>query len=376
VGLFGTSSFFLGEVLLLVERVAALLERISQVAFCLLLLVLLQGISSAEESLTIRGLFAEETMVPLVMIRELPQVTEQVIPLTSAGPAEPYSATGALLSDLLAEYGKGQDGLLGIRLLASDGYSVDVPREILLQRQIMLVHTVDAKPLADQGEALRVVIPGERAMYWVRNLTEIEIMGHVQFAETKTVYFLESLAARVPLIDYAYNGEVDQALRIGDTLEKLGLTGQPTRILFTAADGFEKSETPGTFSSSYIKMTGEHAPLFLSPELPEGMQIRDIVCIIYADHAFVSLRQAFEYYQSVNVDNVKALPLAELLADLGMVQGERFRLTALDGSQTELEAEELMGGFLFFAESQIVSSFPDLGPNGAVQGLYMIEMQP
>ena len=347
---------------------------ISRLIMSFFALVLAVGIACAGDSVTVSGLLAEDVMVPLTLIKELRQITEEVVPVTSAGVESHYAATGAVFSDLLAHYGKRQEDILGIRLVASDGYSIDVPRDILMERQIILAYIVDGMPLEQDGESLRVVIPGERAMYWVRNLSRIEVIDQIQRAEVRTLRFLESLAEMGPLEDYPYFGHVDQAMKIKETLEYLEINEQPERVFFKASDGFEKNEAYDEFVSGYIKITGRSAPLFLSPELPEGMHVRDIVFFLFGDNAFASLTQAFNYYEPKMVDDVVGISFLELMTDLEMAQGDMYRLTALDGYQIEVTDEDMAQGYVSFYEGQVCSYFPGLPPNTSVRSLYTVEV--
>lgn len=284
-----------------------------------LVVLLLVGIASASDSISIKGLLHEKLIIPLAVIKGLPQLTEDVVAVNSAGNESHFSATGALFGDLLAQYGKTQENILGIRLIASDGYSIDVPREVLAKRQIILAYEVDGLPLDEGSAPLRIVIPGERPMYWVRNLTEIEIIDQVTAAEVQSIRFLETWAEVESLENYAYHTDLDQAINLGKALQSLELDQEPSRVFLKAADGFEKSEATAVFRSGYIKMTGINAPLFLSAELPKGMHVKDIVFFTLADNGFVSLTQALNYYGPQMVDDVVGIKLAVLLADLGMM---------------------------------------------------------
>ncbi|HBN95936.1 MAG TPA: hypothetical protein DDZ66_06530 [Firmicutes bacterium] len=346
---------------------------IGRFTLSLLIVVLAIGIVFADDSLLITGLLDEDTVVPLSMIRELPQLTQDVVAVNSAGKESHFTVTGALFDDLLATYGKQQENILGIRLIASDGYSIDVPREVLVQREIILAYLTDGMLLDERSEPLRAIIPEERAMYWVRNLIQIEIIDQVQSAEITTIRFLESLTEIQPLEDYAYYAEIDQAINIQEIVENLGLDQKPERVFFQASDGFEKNETYEEFSSGYIKMTGTSAPLFLSPKLPKGMQVKDIVFFTVADNGFVSLTQAFDYYAPKTQDDVVGISLAELMADLGVVKSDLYRLTAIDGYEVEVTAEDMASGYVYFDEDQVRSYFPGLRRNTSVLGLYTIE---
>lgn len=63
-----------------------------------------------------------------------------------------------------------QENTLRIRLSGSDGYSIEVPAEILANRDIILAYLVNGKSLDERKQPLRAIILEERAVYWVRTL--------------------------------------------------------------------------------------------------------------------------------------------------------------------------------------------------------------
>jgi len=143
-----------------------------------MILVLATGsVLAAEPTLILEGLFAEALSIPVSLLMDLPQETVHVVAVNSAGEESPFSATGARFSDLLATYGKEQENMEKIRLIAGDGYSIEVPGHVLRERAIILAYLIDGKPLDERDAPLRVVIPEERAMYWVRNLSKIEVLA-------------------------------------------------------------------------------------------------------------------------------------------------------------------------------------------------------
>lgn len=155
-----------------------------RLCLALVILALATGMIFADSSiLTIEGLFEEALSVSVSMLETLPKETVDVVAVNSAGEETPFTAAGALFSDLLAQYDQEQDHVLSMRLVAGDGYSIDVPAEVLASRQIILAYQIDGMPLGEDSAPLRVIIPGERAMYWVRNLSKIEVLDRVPNAE-------------------------------------------------------------------------------------------------------------------------------------------------------------------------------------------------
>ena len=102
----------------------------------LLLTVVSTAIFATEDSLLISG-FEEEIRFTVAEVKELPVIDKKVVSVNAAGNKKEYTITGALLADLLKKHGKSQQDLKGIRMIAGDGYEIDVDQSILQQRDII-----------------------------------------------------------------------------------------------------------------------------------------------------------------------------------------------------------------------------------------------
>jgi DMSO/TMAO reductase YedYZ molybdopterin-dependent catalytic subunit len=127
------------------------------------------------DKLVIKGLTDKDIEIGTDELKAMPQVEKQATAVDSAGKETDYTIKGPLFDDVLKKYGKSQKDLKGIRLSAGDGYSIEVPENVLKNRDIILALELNGKELDDSSKPVRAVVPDERAMYWVRNLTNIEI---------------------------------------------------------------------------------------------------------------------------------------------------------------------------------------------------------
>ncbi|MFA7216252.1 MAG: molybdopterin-dependent oxidoreductase, partial [Bacillota bacterium] len=255
------------------------------------------------EKIVISGLESTDIEVIVEEIKDLKSVTVNATSVSSSGEENQYTVTGPIFDDLLKKYGKSQDDLSGIRLVAGDGYSIEVSQEILQSRDIILAHTIDGQPLDEKTRPIRVVIPEERAMYWIRNLVKIEVLESAPKAEVGRVLILETLISQANAEDYTYYESTDKAVKVEELLELLALESLPDTASFVASDGFEKNEQLDIFSKGYIKFTGEDAPLFLSPDLPKGMHIKSIYLCSMGDVALVSQQMAAEVLGTKEVED-------------------------------------------------------------------------
>ena len=124
------------------------------------------------------------------LLKDMEFVSRDAVTADSKGRKTKYSVKGVLLEDILAKFGKSQRSCAGIRFASGDGYSVVVPEEVLKKRDILLSYD-DLFSMPDNGQerSLKVIVPDERSVYWVRNLAEIELMRHEETEAPQDLYF-------------------------------------------------------------------------------------------------------------------------------------------------------------------------------------------
>lgn len=326
------------------------------------------------EKIVISGLESTDIEVTVEEIKDLESVTVEATSVSSSGEENQYTVTGPLFDDLLKKYGKSQKDLVGIRLVAGDGYSIEVPPEILQNRDLILAHTIDGKPLDERTKPIRAVIPEERSMYWIRNLVKIEVLESAPKAEVARVYILETLISQANAEDYTYYESTDRAVKVEELLGLLGVDSLPDTASFVAADGFEKNEQLDIFSKGYIKFTGEDAPLFLSPDLPKGMYIKSIYLCTMGDAALVSQERAMEVLGTRQVEDKEGVDLKQLIKAAGLGDADKYLLTAADGYTVEISRDDREKGVVFKnSKEQITVFFEGLPKSTQVKDFLSIE---
>ena len=326
------------------------------------------------EKIVISGLESTDIEITVEEIKNLESVTVEATSVNSSGEENKYTVTGPLFDDLLKKYGKSQKDLAGIRLVAGDGYSIEVPPEILQSRDLILAHTINGKPLDERTRPLRAVIPEERSMYWIRNLAKIEILESAPKAEAGKVYILETLISQANAEDYTYYESTDKAVKVEELLGQLSLDSLPDTASFVAADGFEKNERLDIFSKGYIKFTGEDAPLFLSPDLPKGMYIKSIYLCTIGEAALVSQEKAMEALGTKKVEDKEGVDLKQLIKAAGLADADKYLLTAADGYTVEISRDDREKGVVFKnSKGQITVFFEGLPKSTQVKDFLSIE---
>lgn len=328
---------------------------------------------AAQETFVISGL-GEDIEISVEELKDLPVIEKKVVSVNSSGDKMEYTITGALFSDLLEKYGKSQQDLKTIRLVAGDGYAIDVDQNILENRDIILGYLVNGNPIKEKYQPVRVVIPGERAMYWVKNLVKIKVLEVIETVNINRVYFLETIIPEVEQTEYTYYDSVDMAVKVSDLVGKIGVSTDLRRVKMVASDGLDKDEERDIFDSGYIKVTGDYAPMFLSPDIPKGMYVKDLLFVNYGENAICSLNQALKVLATATIDGKTGIKMSGLFEKTGLTAADKYSLKAVDGYSVEVTAADIEKGIIYLDEKgRVRSFFANLPKNTSVKYLYLIE---
>lgn len=320
--------------------------------------------SAAE--ITVSGLTEDEFTVSIGQLAELEAVKRPASATRANGEKVSITAVGPLLDSFLAQYGYTQTDFSRIRFAASDGYSIAVDAEVLAGREIVLALSDGGKALSGDDQPLRVVIPGERAMYWVRHLNRIEFESGEAVTSCRSLVFLEIAAATLTSEDYEYNGSTDKAIAAADLLAAFGgVRNDGTLVNLLAADGLSKTETEANFLSMNIKYTGADSPRLVGESLPEGMQVYDLVWIGYGETRFLSLPLLLK------TSGEESVFFSDLLKQAEFISADSYIIDAADGSYQTLNAASLAEAVVNLDAQCRVNL--DLGADMSVNNVLRIE---
>ena len=155
-----------------------------------------------EGEIVIAGAGIDEKTFLMSEIADMPSVERDVVSVNSAGEESEYHIKGTLFADVLETLGLNQNDLGGIRLVAGDGYQMEVPKEIVTTREIILAYEIDYEPLYEKTLPTRVIIPEERSMYWVKNVVRIELLKDRPEVALAKLVLLESTIETLEKQDY------------------------------------------------------------------------------------------------------------------------------------------------------------------------------
>lgn len=323
--------------------------------------------------ISINGLKDGQKTISLEKLKELEPVTEEMESITSSGEIKKKKVKGIQLESVLELYGASQKNYGGVRFVAGDSYSIVVPKEILEKRQILLAYEVDDTPLDEKALPLMSAIPDERSMYWVKNLVEIELLEEEQSTINKIV-FIETATASLEQEDYTYYESVDKAVKATEVLKSFSEASDKKAVYLKAADGLEKEEDIKVFESGYIKITGKDIPLFLSPDLPKGMHVKNILHFTYGDATYVSLNQALNVFEKKVVEDDEGVPLKSLFKEVGLISGDKYVCTAEDGYEIEVSADDIERGLIYpRKKGGFTLMFEGMSKNNKIKGILKIE---
>jgi hypothetical protein len=299
-------------------------------------------LSYLDEVITINGATDDPFTVTIRDLIALDSVKEKAEATRSNGDVVKVTAVGPLLDTFLAQYGKKQTDFSAVRFYASDGYAVAIPKEILSSRNVILAYMNGNRSFDEHSLPLRVVIPGERAMYWARNVNRIDFETDGESNSTDKVVFLD---AALPELKGEFNKEEG-----GDIVSTKALTEKygagAESVTMSASDGLVKNETMDNFLKGYLKYTGELIPQFCSPDLPEGMNMNTIVSIRTGNVLYYSLDQAKTIIREKESGDgkVKGMGIVEMMKGNSLAVAASYELTAVDGTKTSLFEHNLVKG--------------------------------
>lgn len=331
-------------------------------------------VSAEDGEFVISNLKEEDLTISLEKLKELPAVEKDVTSVDSSGDEDDYTVKGALFSDLLESIGASQEDLKAIRLIAGDGYSIEIPEPVLKNRQIILAYEINGEPLYDNVKPVRVIIPEERSLYWLKNLTEISIIEMVKTVDIDSLVVLETVVNQVEKVSYTYYESEDKAVKAVNLADEIGLNTDKKTVAFQAADGYEKNEKVDIFREGYIKITGDHAPMFLSPDIPKGMYVKDVLYVGYGSTSLASIDSAMKAFKTTTVDGNEGVTLATVIEEAGLISADKYKLIASDGYSVEVTFKDLENGIVYLENGEMVRcAFTDLSKKFWIKNLYKIE---
>lgn len=294
----------------------------------------------------------EDSVISMEELMQLPEVQKEVTPVPKDDEEkEARNVKGVLLEDVFQKFlGISQKDVQAIRLVAGDGYAIEVPDDLLQSREIILAYEFDGKPLEEWEKPLRSVVPDVFEMYWVKNLVKIEIIENRTENQIVRIILMDTRINDISSQDYEYYENMDKAVKVSDLLFDLGEDGVSDIVFVKSTDGLEKNEKLETFKSAYLKYTGQDSPMFISEDIPKGMWIKSILYFVYGKSAYFSAVSGLGVLGKLNIDGKEAIRLSDVFATFNISESEKYLFKAIDDYSVEIEAESIELGYIYLDE--------------------------
>lgn len=327
-----------------------------------------------QDKLLITGFTDGQIEISVEDVKKYTPVEKSVSGKDSAGKEVKMNAKGTLLEDVLEANGKSQKEIEALRLVAGDGYSIEVPNEILKNRDILLAYETNGKEIENNTKPFRAIIPNERAMYWVKNLVKIEVLNNVEQSKINKIIFIETGVSELVKQDFEYKGAKDKAIKNKELIEKFCGNSSLDILHIKAADGLEKNEQMKNFVMGDLKITGKDSPAFLSEKLPAGMHVKDILWLSCGQTVFVSNNKALEALEIQNIEDKEGVSLKSIFEEVKLEKGKSYKLSAEDGYSVEVSQEEIENTIVYVNNKGQLKSHLDGDKSKSVKGLLSVEV--
>ncbi len=296
----------------------------------------------------------------------LENIERTVTHYTSKGETRVNDVKGVLLQSILEEQNLSKADYNSARFTAADGYAIDVPNDILNEKEIILANEFDKKPLEAGEKTFRLAIDEERSMYYVSNLVSVELFNkdeskEVVAEENKQIVLLESAYSKLETIEWKHYDESSLAINVSDLFEVYGVKDAGS-VKFKATDDFEKTEEYDVVKSEVIKIDGVDSPLFTGENLPKGMQIKNMLSMEVGNTVFTSLKSVAQTMDMTTIGEFTGVNAWELVSSLSS-NASMYTLVAVDGYEVPVKAEDLKNAVVVLEEDNTMtirfdSSYP------------------
>jgi len=299
-------------------------------------------------------------------LKSFPQVAVKTILQKTTGVKINIEASGSLLTDVLSKNGIDISKFEAIGITGRDNYYTMISKDIIQNRQIILGTVFDGKEILREEKPIRVVVPDEMGVYWVKMVNRIELYKHISPKDIRNVYVFDALTRDIEPYYYEYYGSKDRSVLVGKILSKFPSVDPNGFFTMTGSDGLVKNETISMVRDRYyIKTEGENAPMNISPAFKLGMNVKEMISFSTTTDAVIFPGVLLKVLVEEKDAQGKTMGMKAALEAAGMVLEAGDSLTIVDatGSEYPINGSEL--------ESAVLIPSPDR--TGAAWGGYAVK---
>ncbi|WP_051688296.1 FMN-binding protein [Desulfofalx alkaliphila] len=322
-----------------------------------------------ENSFTVHWGTDEFIRITVDELKKHPTVKESTVLMRTSGTRENIVAEGPLLSEVLKRHGIKLADYQGIGVTGRDGYYALMPKELLEKRRIILAHKVNGEEILKEDEPVRVVVPDEMGVYWVRMVSNIDLYSDIAEKDVKSVKIFEPLTRDIEPYLYEYYGSKDEAIEIGKILAKFDNVNTAGFFTMVSSDGLLKNEVINMVRQRYyIKISGEGAPMNIAPNFKLGMNVKNMAYFSTTEDAVIFPQEMQKITGLAELNGQKGMNLHSVLIGVGVItpQDKQFELVNTAGQKIEISGRDLDKCVLVHqGDGKIIAFLQDV--NGLVQ---------
>ena len=313
-----------------------------------------------DKEIVLHGLTDEDITITVAGLKELDAVTQKAEAKRSNGQIVKVKITGPLLTSLVEKYGAKLSDFNTVRFYGTDDYEIAMPSTILENDDIILGYYDYGEPISTSDGPVHVVVPGERAMYWVRKLCRIDFENEASATAAQKLVFLDTALWQLTSTQVTRGEDTFEAVKTSDLIAAYADANDNTiyNVYMTASDGLSKNETKANFMSEYIRTMGDGAPEFTGPDIADGMTVMGLMTINYGDTGFISLKQ---YCESVEKESTDSILFSDILKASGLASADSYKFTDLSGNEKEYTYDSLSNATIALDEADNVIFSPGNG---------------
>lgn len=282
-------------------------------------------------------------------LKEYQQVTTDTILQKTTGTKTNIIASGPLLKDVLKKNGIDINAYEAIGVTGRDNYYTMISKDIIQNRDIILGTVFDGKEILREEKPIRVVIPDEMGVYWVKMVNRIDLYTHISPKDIQNVYMFDALTRDIEPYYYEYYGSKDKSFLVGKILSKFSFVDPNGFFTMAGSDGLIKNETISMVRDRYyIKTEGDNAPMNISPTFKLGMNVKEMSCFSTTTDSVIFPKIMMKVIGEESIPQGKAMKLKEALEEAGMVLDSADELVIVDmgGKEYPISKSELESSYL------------------------------
>lgn len=257
--------------------------------------------------------------------------------IDSNGDVTQVTVSGFSLDVILQENGLSLADTASLNLIGSDGYIMSAPAGEYADGGVYILLNYDGDNLSYP----RSCIPDRRAMYWVKDLAEVEVtIGEASDTKAAVITHIDIFREGVTALageTLNNQGYEVTAYSLKEYFEKYIGTPPTDPLTMIARDGFSKTETAAVFFENYVTLEAEEGedgdlPLYFSETISDGMRVKQLDYVLSGTNAI--------YFGS-------EITVPELFAAVGMGTAESYTFIASDGFETIVPADAIEYGIIY-----------------------------